>query len=407
MKIFQETFNEKKIEFAIALLTINFAFIVIYYYWKGMFFQLGFPANTFLPGPAARFGDFYGAYDHWFRLHFNGIDYGLSYFPSTYIFLDAFTLIGEPYYALALFQTIFCIIFAIYVYAYTHSTTSVMSSIQRIIVFSLMTYPFLFTFHTANLETIIFCALALFLYYFQKGEYYNSAIPLGIAISMKMVPGLFLALLVSKGKIKASILTIVVIVVASFLPLIIYDGALNSSLIDYFSRLQASQNMYFELMVYGGSGNVFGHSILNSLRIAIPSFPPMASIFRGYSIFALIAAAAIALYSIRVEKVLWKQVTLLTCGICLLPYTSTDYKLLHFFLPFFVYLNTDNKNDKFDFMYLILFCLLLMPKNYFYLRGEPLLNFNGIINTLSMVALIVLIVKSNSIKIHFWKKQIA
>ena len=131
----------------------------------------------------------------------------------------------------------------------------------------------------------------------------------------------------------------------------------------------------------------------------------MTAIFKGYSIFALIAAITIGLYSILVEKVLWKQITLLTCGICLLPYTSTDYKLLHFFLPFVVYLNTDNKNDRLDLIYLILFCLVLMPKTYFYLRGDPFSNLNGIINTLCMIGFIFLIVKSNKIKIYFWKKR--
>ena len=397
MKLPQEMSSDRKISIAQAIITINFAMTAIYYYWRGMFLQMGFPANTFLPGPATRFGDFYGGHDHWLRQKFNGIDYAHSYFPSTYIFLDIFTLITEPYYALVLFQTIFCCFFAFYIYRNTKSTDSVIESVQRIIVFSVMTYPFLITFHTANLEAIIFFLLALFLYYFQRNEFYKCAIPLGIAISMKMIPGLFIVLLIAKGKIKATFLTIAVIILASLLPLVIYDGAFNSSIVDYFSRLQASQKMYFDLMVYSGAGNIFGHSLLNSLRIAFPSFPPMTLIFKGYSIFALLAALGIAFYTIRVEKILWKQVTLVTCGICLLPYTSTDYKLLHFFLPFCIFLNAKNQDGHNDYFYLILFTLILIPKNYFYSRGDPFLNFNGLINTTCMVVLIILIVSSNSI----------
>ena len=95
MKLPQEMSSDRKISIAQAIITINFAMTAIYYYWRGMFLQMGFPANTFLPGPATRFGDFYGGHDHWLRQKFNGIDYAHSYFPSTYIFLDIFLFISD------------------------------------------------------------------------------------------------------------------------------------------------------------------------------------------------------------------------------------------------------------------------------------------------------------------------
>jgi hypothetical protein len=46
-----------------------------------------------------------------------------------------------------------------------------------------------------------------------------------------------------------------------------------------------------------------------------------------------------------------------------LPQVSCDYKLIHFFIPIFLFINTKDKSKK-DFAYVLLFALLLIPKNY-------------------------------------------
>ena len=393
--------REEKIRTSVAMLSIGFVSIVVYYYWVGMFLGKGFPFNTFLNGPLNRFGDFYGPFTNWTLTQFKEINYGLVYFPSTYIFLDALSWIsnGNPYTGLAIFETFFCIFMGLYVYANTKITNTPLQSIQNVMAFTVMSYPFLITFATGNLEAIIFVLLASFLYCYQKGEAMIGALPLGIAISMKAIPGAFLIILLADKKYKEILAVFLVIFLASMLPLLIFDGGFNMGIKDYLYRLSASQDMYFDLMVNGGAGNAFGHSLINTLRLSIPSFPPVQEISKIYLCFVFVAMLAITFYICKYESVLWKRVMIIVSAICLFPLTSTDYKLLHFLLPLFLLINhVDLPAEKrVNKVFLILLTLIFVPKHYFYLRNDPFCNFNNIINTLLMLLIPIGIFFNNQI----------
>ena len=393
--------RDEKIRISVAMLSIGFAFIVVYYYWMGMFLEKGFPFNTFLNGPINRFGDFYGPFSNWAISQFREINYGLVYFPSTYLVLDALAWVseGNPYTAFAIFETCFCVFIVLYIYKNTKIDQSGLLSVQNIIAFTVMSYPFLFTFATGNLEAIIFSLLAIFLLYYQKGDFYRSAIPLGLAISMKAIPGLFLILLIAEKKYKATLLVFLVIIIASIIPLLIFDGGFNTGITDYLYRLTASQDMYFDLMVNGGSGNAFGHSILNALRMLMPTFPPIKSITTPYLGFVLIVLVGITFYILKFESVLWKRAMIITSAICLLPLTSTDYKLMHFLIPLFLLINHNDlpSEIKKNRIFLMLITLILIPKHYFYFYDSPFNNINNILNTLLMIVIPVMIIFDNPI----------
>jgi hypothetical protein len=391
--------RDEKIRISVAMLSIGFGFIVVYYYWMGMFLEKGFPFNTFLNGPNNRFGDFYGPFSNWAAFQFKEINYGLVYFPSTYLVLDALSWVsgGNPYTAFAIFETCFCVFIALYIYKNTKIDQSGLLSVQNIIAFTVMSYPFLFTFATGNLEAFIFSLLAIFLIYFQKGNFYKCAIPLGLAISMKAIPGLFLILLIAEKKYKAILLVFLVIIIASIIPLLIFDGGFNTGIIDYLYRLSASQDMYFDLMVNGGSGTAFGHSILNALRMIMPIFPPIKTISTPYLGFVLIILSGIVFYILKYESVIWKRVMIITSAICLLPLTSTDYKLLHFLIPLFLLINHNDlpSEIKKNRLFLMLTTLILIPKHYFYFYDSPFNNINNILNTLLMIVIPVMIIFDN------------
>ena len=48
----------------------------------------------------------------------------------------------------------------------------------------------------------------------------------------------------------------------------------------------------------------------------------------------------------------------------LLPHASADYKLIYIFIPMFMFINSDKKS-RFDLFYIIMFALLLIPKDYY------------------------------------------
>ena len=52
------------------------------------------PFDNILTSPSARFGDFFGVNDEWTRLGWNGVGFGLSYFPTMYIPIEILSLTG-------------------------------------------------------------------------------------------------------------------------------------------------------------------------------------------------------------------------------------------------------------------------------------------------------------------------
>ncbi|MCJ7740436.1 hypothetical protein MUP32_03920 [Candidatus Microgenomates bacterium] len=70
-----------------------------------------------------------------------------------------------------------------------------------------------------------------------------------------------------------------------------------------------------------------------------------------------------------------KKIALLTFSMNLLPAVSGDYKLLYVFIPLFLFINF-SKKSRWDLIYLVLFSLLLIPKNYDRFLFPNLLIYN-------------------------------
>jgi len=392
--------RDRKISVLLAYITLGFAAIAIFYYWRGMLMGMPFPDNTFLNGPLARFGDFYGPVSEWHVGHFTGVGYGMSYFPATYLLVEPFNLLfgimpGDDLKALTLSVYVFDGIFCgfLFFFAYRGLKSDWMpESVARASVCVLMTYPALFIMITGNFEALLFIALGLFLYFYQSGRVRLSLPFLAIAIAMKLIPGVFIVLLVADKKYKEILYVGLWVAFFTLVPLMIFPGGLRDGLFPYLGRLAASQKMYFELMVVQRSGNHFGHSLLNGIRVLLGQTGPLTTtVLRSYFVFTVVCFAALSYYIVRIEQVFWKRVALVVCAICLLPYTSTDYKLVHFFLPIFLFVNHP-RPEKYDMLYAVLFGLLLIPKSYVKLYHLDFYTSNVVLNTAAMLVMVGVIV---------------
>ena len=58
-----------------------------------------------------------------------------------------------------------------------------------------------------------------------------------------------------------------------------------------------------------------------------------------YIKIAVVLGLFIAAYVVLVEKEFWKKVAILVVAMLLLPHVSADYKLIHIFLPLFLFIN--------------------------------------------------------------------
>jgi hypothetical protein len=219
-----------------------------------------------------------------------------------------------------------------------------------------------------------------------------------MAIAMKVFPAVFIVLFLAKKQYKYIFFSGLLVFFLSWLPLYLFKGGLDAGLDIYLSNLHTSQQMYADLMILSNAGNHFGHSLLNSLRMILgEDFPSMTNVLKPYLLFALTIFLFISFFIIFIERKLWKQVTLLVACMCLLPYTSTDYKLLSFFIPLYLFINDNSKKnpEPFNFFYIILFSLLLIPKSYGYFQKWPLYTINSVLNTLIMIVIILLIITTS------------
>lgn len=147
--------RETKIYSVASLVMCGFVAAVVFHYWRAMFYNLQYPLNTFLMNGPERFCDFYGLFGPWLNLHFNNAGPGMNYFPFTFIILEPFTWLKDPYVAVVPFLIIFLLF--LFIYSYTNvRTASAILSLQNTVIYSLISYPVLFTLHTANLEGVSF-----------------------------------------------------------------------------------------------------------------------------------------------------------------------------------------------------------------------------------------------------------
>ena len=102
-------------------------------------------------------------------------------------------------------------------------------------------------------------------------------------------------------------------------------------------------------------------------------------------------------YVLFIEKELWKKVMILVASALLFPHASADFKLIYIFIPMFMFINVDKKS-RFDLFYIIMFGLLLIPKDY-YIFPKIIsdsrysdISIAVILNILILVLMVVMIV---------------
>lgn len=296
-----------------------------------------------------------------------------SQFPFLYRLASVFTVLPGRLSVLT-----FLLIFIIYFVMYCWKNISFLENItimKYVFIFSFLTYPFLFCLNRGNYEVILFIFLAIFIYLYEKGMVYKSIPFLSLAIAMKLFPAIFITLLLSDRKYKAVFYTLLLaflITIASYASF--KDGLLINIKLHMFNL-----QLYNEEYARGNGGLGYCNSFFCGIKAIVAYFHPQSFdafvklFFKPYTGSTLIFFALISAYIFFVEKEFWKKVTLLVFCMNIFPHVSADYKLIHIFIPLFLFINKD-KIDEHDFLYAIIFSLMLISKSYFYFQFEPSLN---------------------------------
>ena len=363
--------KESKIRLFVYIIISGFIISVLYHLMQVFFWgKPNFPYNTFLFDPADRFNDF---------INLCKKPEISSYYPFANVFISLFSYIKPLNLSLLFFLLFSSIGIVLYFWTYLHGD-SFRKSIFNTFVFFCCSFPVLFLLDRANFESFVFFSLCLFIYFFQKKQYAYSIIPLSCAIAMKLFPAFLLILFISNRTYKYILWTILFVLFLSFFSTWMLYGSIEN----YITLYKQNTKGLIDAYIIGDMGLDYGHSLFGLLKLVLRATQSrdywIQCKLNQYTFVTLVIACCISLYTIFIEQEFWKKVTLIVIGFCLLPQMSGAYKLMHFFIPIFLFINAKEmkldfvlkkkkfwtNNKLFDYFYCILFALLLIPKNYRY-----------------------------------------
>jgi hypothetical protein len=182
---------------------------------------------------------------------------------------------------------------------------------------------------------------------------------------MKLYPGVYGVLLLQRRQYKASALTAALTLVLTILAASTFPGGVSGSTQRLLGNLDFFKENYIlsSGMIYFSSGYFSVLKLL--LRIVDLDTPVIIENLRlPYTIFSISAFAAITVFILWTERILWKQACLLCFAMILFPEVSFDYRLAHILLPLALFIAAPPGNVRHDRLYAALFGLLLIPKAY-------------------------------------------
>jgi hypothetical protein len=385
--------TDEKLKLASRIIVPGLAIAICFHSVLGIMFKLDYPYNTFLYSPTDRFMDFFWpviiSHDPYLvtRPDFQN-------FPFLYKIAYIFSYM-KPATALVIFLSIFIAgMLAIHMIQLRKQGRAV--NIPWAIIFTLFTYPVLISFDRANFEILVFFCLYLFVHFY-KNRPMTSAFFLGLAAALKGFPAIMGFLLLADKRYRDVVFSACVALLATALSYLSLPGGFVVNINNHLHNLV----LYNATYAVNNRGLPYGNSLFGCVKFTMAVFDrgfivngTTDSLINGYTIFSVFALLILGIYISFIEKTFWKRVTLLVCLLNLLPLVSGDYKLLHLFIPFYLFLQQPEQspNDKFI---VVLFGLLFIPKAYWRLPDLPEASIAVFINPLLMLTLVTVVMKDS------------
>lgn len=225
------------------------------------------------------------------------------------------------------------------------------------VVIVLCSAPFLFQFDRANLIFVVLLFLMGFVFLKDSPKSWQlqaALLCLAAAANIKFYPAVF-GLLLLREKRWDDILRVTLYSLTLFIaPFFLYGGL--GRLTDLYSNLKAGVS----------HTNTFGFGFFvdlhNTLRLLyyLAFGAEKEALFKVYSYlgwFFLLWGGAATLF----VKARWKAVALVSCLMILIPGISYFYTLIFLLIPGMLFLDDNAEKTKKDYLYLILFLLMLVP----------------------------------------------
>lgn len=361
--------NQNKLHLLALIVLIGLSASILYHYIQSQYLNKPYPYTTFLSLPNVRFTDFFVVVEEARYLNpYLGQKSGqypflsltgffFSLFPSSYAYYVYFLLISA---SLILFSLLFL------------WNKKDIPTLTSILIAVFLSYPFLFAMDRGNFESLLLIYLLGFAYFYQKKRFIVSSIFLALATALKLYPVIFFALFIPEKKLRELFVGAITTALLTILSLACFKGGFIANLTYILSGANVSNNEMFtsfaslqpNALVQRGVSLYALIKILNTQTGVLSAFW-VTNLPRVYTIVMAVLIIPITGYIFYIEKEFWKRTAILVFVALLFPQISGEYKLLHIFVPLFLFLSSD-KSSRYDILYIILFALLLIPKDYYY-----------------------------------------
>jgi hypothetical protein len=219
------------------------------------------------------------------------------------------------------------------------------------------------------LELLLFVLVGGFLYFLYVRETpWLAALFLASAIAFKLYPVTLLLLLLAERRYKTLLLTLSLVAVLTALAVGALSVVGGHGIGEVLRMSTGEKDVYQSYMVLQDGGLQHGHTLWGLLRL--PGFLRGAPIMGWqtllYEVAAVLIFLVIAAHVVFREQERWKRVLLSVVPALLLPFVSADYTLIYLYFPLAFFVNSP-RVSRWDLAYVVLFGVLLIPVDYFYL----------------------------------------
>lgn len=393
------------------IILVGFVSAVIFHYILGGYLNLPYPYNTFLWDPKLAFDDFTNIVGIIIKdlAPYKTVDLYINYFPLAYIVFFPFTFIKNQIIAFLIFASAFlCFFTCLNIKNFTCENLTKLQNFKNIFILTLFSYPFLMLLDRGNIDILLFILFWCFVYSFKSKKYLVSSVFLAIMNAMKPSLVIFLFLFLFKKKYKEFFLSLIITIFLIIGGFMMLKGGFFSQISVFITNLTLFKVLYAYrndsmIGMFGGS-SIFMALKLLFTRLSLTPLISTVMLTKIYNIFGLLIAPVILFFTWR-EKIFWKQITLLYLYTLSIPYITNDYKFIFLFVPIWLFVNISEKSN-FDLAYIILFGLLLIPKNILIANYIPNMHIyfslSIILNPIIMIIFIFLLISEQ----FYLKKKI-
>jgi hypothetical protein len=376
IKIRQIT-KERKISLLVLIIVMGFSIAVFYHYIQGAYIENIYPKNTFLYMASDRFNDFFnpmkGTYDldpyRPDRIEMVG-----GYFPFGYLVTYLFSIL-RPWDISCL---LLILVFVVFLWNFNKRSLFGKQKIQSsqilaIFVLTFLTYPVLFAIDRGNFDMLVFIFIALFVYFYQKGNKTVATLLLAFPIAMKGYPVFLLTIPLLDRRFKDFGLAVILTGALEIFSLSVFKGGL----IVEFGKMITSFISAYSIAFVGGSVLKFNNSLFTFLLFINPSLIATSWFGQVYFYASIFIYVLLCIVMYKKQFPFWKVLFIVSLMMILLPQSSGDYRLILLIPALLTFVSKEN-SSRWELLAVILSGLILIPKAYlwFYNSAHELTETN-------------------------------